>query len=113
MRRDGEDGDLVSAGAVYPENPPCGRCLVFGAGFEDFLAVRAFDGSELVGAEAGMAGIGFEQPERLSHGFQSLFQSGGGFQRVEIAGGAVGELRTPWHADPFHSRIAASSALEP
>jgi len=67
MGRDRNDGDLVSPGAINPEDAPSGRGFVFRVGFEDFLAVRSFDRSELVGVESRVAWIGFQQSKGLSH----------------------------------------------
>ena len=91
MRRDGENGNLVFAGAVDPENPPCGRGLVFRVGFENFFSVRAFDGDELMSVETGMAGIGFEQAQCLSHGLESFRQSVIGLKGVQLARCPFGE----------------------
>jgi len=63
MRRNGEDGDLVFAGAVAPENAIRAGGAILGVGFEDFLfgVVRVLDGVVFVGLEAGVAGIGGEK----------------------------------------------------
>ena len=60
MRSDGQDRDLLLVRSVIPEDPPGSGSFVFGAGLEDFLAVRSFERTEFVGVGARMAGIGFQ-----------------------------------------------------
>lgn len=97
MGRDGEDGDLSLVRAVIPENPPSRGRFVFGVGLENLLAAGPFERTELVGVEAGMAGIGLQQTQGLSHRLESLRQPGICLQCGEVGIRLVREKQFEGH----------------
>ena len=74
MRRDRDDGDdgnsFLALGFVRPVVPEysvsSGR-VVLSVSFEDFFAISASQGSELVGIKAGMMRVYFQITERFAN----------------------------------------------
>lgn len=97
MRSDRNNRDHLLVWAVEPEYPVGRRGLILGIGLEDFFAVRAGQGAELVGVEAGVTGIHLQVAECLANGLEALAEARVGLKRAQVGFSLRGKSKGEGH----------------